>query len=92
MKVFTIIFAKLKKEEPKLTNLRIIILLLILGAIPIIGCDQNKPDEDTGKVPLEVREAEAMDATCLDAATDSVVFDTAHPDQDAEAEGEAGGE
>ena len=57
-------------------------VLAILATTALVGCDQQAPDDDVGKVPLEVRQAEAMDDSRLDASVDSVASDSSTPDQD----------
>jgi hypothetical protein len=57
-------------------------VILTLVAITWVGCDQQAPDDDVGKVPLEVRQAEAMDDSRLDASADSLASDSSTPDQD----------
>jgi len=75
-----------------LVKQQVAVAVLVLACLSMIGCDQQAPDKDAGKVPLEVRQAEAMDGSRLDAAADSVVNDSVTPAQEAAGNKEASGE
>ncbi|MCK4372072.1 MAG: hypothetical protein KAW61_02945 [candidate division Zixibacteria bacterium] len=61
----------------------IVVLILLVSLCFIYGCGKKDVQQETDKVPVEVKQAEMADSTAMDSAIwDSTAVDTMAADQD----------